>query len=187
MLTHGSMNLPSAGTDVMKRMPPKNSSKMGFTLIELMVVMLLISIVLAVAIPRFDGGIFQDPEKKMSRWMINSVRNLRSTAIQKQVIQTLVIDVNHHKMWFENDQMDEEERAAAPQSAFSMPGSFTIVDIQFPQRDRITSGTVAIQFYPGGYSDMALVHLENDDAQRMTYRIEPLLPKVKIFDEWIDF
>jgi prepilin-type N-terminal cleavage/methylation domain-containing protein len=51
----------------------------GFTLIELMVVMLLITIVLAVVIPRFDAAPFQDPGKKFSRWMINAVRHLRAT------------------------------------------------------------------------------------------------------------
>lgn len=161
--------------------------KVGFTLIELMVVMLLISIVLAVAIPRFEGGIVQDPAKKMSRWMINSVRALRSAAIQKQQVQTLVVDLSDHKLWTAHESMSEEDRDAAQQEAFSLPGSFTIVDIQFRGRDRISSGTADINFYPAGYSDHVLIHLENDSAERMTYRIQPLLPKIKLFDEWIDF
>ncbi len=148
---------------------------------------MLISIVLAVAIPRFEGGIFQDPTKKMSRWMINTVRSLRSAAVQKRVVQTLVVDLSHHKMYVANDQMSEEEHDAASEKAFALPSGMRIVDIQFPGRDRITSGIVDIHFYPAAYSDHLLIHFENDNAERMTYWIEPLLPKVKIFDEWIDF
>jgi prepilin-type N-terminal cleavage/methylation domain-containing protein len=162
-------------------------NKAGFTLIELMVVMLLISIVLAVAIPRFEGGIVQDPAKKMSRWMINSVRTLRSAAIQKQQVQTLVVDLSDNKLWTVNELMSEADRDAAQQKAFSLPGSYAIVDIQFQGRDRISSGTADINFYPAGYSDHVLIHLENEAAERMTYRIQPLLPKIKLFDEWIDF
>jgi prepilin-type N-terminal cleavage/methylation domain-containing protein len=171
----------------MKRSTIDGNRPRGFTLIELMVVMLLISIVLAVAVPRFEGGVLQDPSKRMSRWMINTVRTLRSKAIQKQVAQGLVMDLDHQKMWIVREGMDETERTAASEKAFSLPGGFAIVDVQFPGKDPLTSGTVEVVFYPAGYSDHALVHLENDDAERMTYRIEPLLPKVKIYDQWIDF
>ena len=171
----------------MKRTTFIETNRTGFTLIELMVVMMLITIVLAVAIPRFEGGVFQDPAKKMSRWMINTVRTLRASAIQKQSVQILVVDLGQNKMWVANQQMSDEERSAASQKAFSLPESINIVDIQFPGRERIASGTVDIHFYPAAYSDHALVHFENKNAERLTYLVEPLLPKVKIFDEWIDF
>lgn len=159
----------------------------GFTLMELMVVMLLVSIVLAAAIPRFEGGAFHDPDKKVSRWIINTVRTLRSTAIQKQQLQALVLDLNNSRMWIINESMDEETLSAAAEKAFSLPKSIQIVDVQYPQRDRITSGTTEIHFFPAGYSEQVLIHLENDDAQRFSFLVEPLLPKVKIFDEWIEF
>ena len=152
-----------------------------------MVVMLLISIVLAVTIPRFEGGIFQDPEKKMSRWVINTVRSLRSAAIQKQTVQKLVIDLSNHKMWIASDQMDTDQEPEAPLNVYSLPGNINFVDLQYPASDRITSGTADIHFYPAGYSDHVLIHLVNDNAERSTFHIQPLLPKVKIVDEWIDF
>ena len=158
----------------------------GFTLIELMVVMLLISIVLAVIIPRFDGGPFQDPTKKLSRWMVNSIRHLRSTAIQKQKSQALVIDLNEQRMWIVSDGMSEEELSAATEKAFKIDRSMQIVNVQFPDQEPISTGSAEIRFFPAGYSDRALIHLENDDAERFSYLLEPLLPKVKMFDQWID-
>ncbi len=158
----------------------------GFTLIELMVVMLLISIVLAVIIPRFDGGPFQDPTKKLSRWMVNSIRHLRSAAIQKQKSQALVIDLNEQRMWIVSDGMSEEELSAATEKAFKIDRSMQIVNVQFPDQEPISTGSAEIRFFPAGYSDRALIHLENDDAERFSYLLEPLLPKVKMFDQWID-
>ena len=171
----------------MKFLFRKNSLKRrGFTLIELMVVMLLISIILAVAIPRFDGMPFQDSGKKLSRWMINAVRHLRATAIQRQSVQILVVDLSEQRMWLSHEEMNEEEQAAAAEKAFSLDDSMRIVNAQYPDRERINTGTFEIRFYPTGYSDQALLHLENQDAQRISYLVEPLLPKVKIVDEWIE-
>lgn len=158
----------------------------GFTLIELMVVLVLISIVLAVVIPRFDGGPLQDPTKKLSRWMVNTIRYLRSTAIQKQTPHALVIDLNEQRMWIVSEGMSEEELAAGSEKAFKLDKSMQIVNIQFPDQEPISTGSAEIRFYPAGFSDRALIHMENDDAERFSYLIEPLLPKVKMFEEWID-
>jgi prepilin-type N-terminal cleavage/methylation domain-containing protein len=162
----------------------------GFTLIELMVVMLLISIVLAVVIPRFDGGPFQDPMKKFSRWMINTVRHLRSAAVQKQKIQTMVVDLGSQRIWFTSGESSaddgSEDAAVAQKNAYAIDKSMHITNIQFPKKDPVASGIVEIRFYPEGFSDQVLIHLEDNDAERRSFLLEPLLPKVKIFDTWID-
>jgi prepilin-type N-terminal cleavage/methylation domain-containing protein len=160
----------------------------GFTLIELMVVMLLISIVMAIAIPKFGGGAFQDPVKKLSRWMIITVRTLRAAAIQQQKTQGLVIDLSNRRMWMVNDAMDEAAmQEAASNKALSFPDAIRYMDVQFPQQERILSGTTEVRFYAVGYSDQVLIHIETEDDEKLTYLVEPLLPKVKIFDEWIDY
>ena len=151
-----------------------------------MVVLLLLGIVMAVVIPRFDGGPFQDPTKKFSRWMITRTGHLRATAIQKQRIQALVIDLNDQRMWMVNEGMSEEELSAVTDQAYSIDKSLQIVNVQFPDQEPVSTGTAEIRFYPAGYSDRALIHMETDDAERFSYILEPLLPKIKIIEEWID-
>ena len=163
------------------------NDRAGFTLIELVVVMLLISIMLAVAIPRFDTGIIHDPTKKLSRWLISTVKTLRSTAIQKQIQQTLVIDYQNNRMWTASAEMSEEALAAASENAFVLPGDIRIVEIDFPRENREVSGPIAVNFYPAGFSDSVLIQLEKNQTDRFSYLIEPLLPKVKYFEEWISF
>ncbi len=159
----------------------------GFTLIELMVVMLLITIVLAVTIPRLDSSVVQDPRKRLTRWMVNTAKALRTMAVEKQQVQALVIDLDEHRMWTIDAQMDEEAVAAAAEKGFALPNSIVLADVEFPNRDRISSGTAAIQFYPSGYADQALVHVEYDETIRFSYKFEPLLPKVKLLDEWVSY
>jgi prepilin-type N-terminal cleavage/methylation domain-containing protein len=180
--------------------------KTGFTLIELMVVMLLISIMLAVAIPRFEGGFLQDPIKHFSRKLISAVRSARSAAVQTQTQQTLVIDLNtqqlnviSHAMADETVESDmgksdtgEGESASyapapVPNKTYKLPDSLGLVAVEFFNSDPITTGTAEIHFYPAGYSDHAFIRLESSSGDRYTFVVQPLLPKVKLFEEWIDF
>jgi prepilin-type N-terminal cleavage/methylation domain-containing protein len=178
--------------------PVRDHRATGFTLIELMVVMLLISIILAVAIPRFEGGMFQDPTKIVSRRLIYTVRALRSHAVQRQMLQSLIIDLDNQRFWVaaavpeepaeseESAAAEKPAAAAATEKAFDLPKSIRFVAIQFPHRAPITSGKVEIFFYPAGYSDHVVVHMQNDNQERFSYVVEPLLPKVKLLEEWID-
>lgn len=165
------------------RQPPAS----GFTLIELMVVMLLITIVLAVAIPRLDSGLVQDPQKRITRWMVNSARTLRTLAVEKRQIQALMVDLDENRLWAADAQMDEEALAAAAEKAFTLPDEMKLAAVVFPDKDGVSSGTVAIRFYPGGYADQAMLHVEYDDTIRFAYKFEPLLPKVKRFEEWASY
>lgn len=164
-----------------------NISLSGFTLIELMVVMLLITIILAVAIPKLDSSLIQDPRKKTTRWMINTVSALRSAALEKQKSQILVLDLDHNRIWTMDDQMDEEAKIAASEKAFALPGGIRLMEVQFPKKDRIGSGTAEIIFYPGGYSDQAAINLETNDAERFACIVRPLLPTLKVVEEWVTY
>ena len=159
----------------------------GFTLIELMVVMMLITIVFAVTIPRLGSGLMQDPRKTTTRWMVNTTSELRGLAVEKQKAYALIIDLSSNRIWFIHEDMDEETLSAASEKAFEIPRAIRIVDIQFPRKERITSGKAEIVFYPGGYSDYAIINLQDDGAQRFAFKVEPLLPKITVLDRWLEF
>ena len=159
----------------------------GFTLIEIMVVMLLISIILAVAVPRFDSGILQNSRKTITRRMIHTIQGLRSKAIGEQITCALVLDISNDSYWTVDDTMDELTMAQATEKASKLPGDIHFMAAIFPNQDPIRSGNIEIQFHPGGYADYALIQLQTDNGQRFTYLVEPLLPKLKVVDEWLNF
>lgn len=186
-----SRHLPTAynigGLNIIKPHNHHRRARTGFTLIELMVVMLLISIILAVAIPRFEGSFLQDPVKQFSRKMISTVRSLRSAAVQTQTQQTLMIDLNTQQLYVASQAMQAETEPVAPKKSFKLPDSLALVAVEFSSSDRITTGNAQINFYPAGYSDRAFIRLESSDEDRYTFVVQPLLPKVQLFEEWIDF
>lgn len=159
----------------------------GFTLIELMVVMLLITIMLGVTIPRLDTSLLQDPRKKTTRWLINTVSALRAAATEKQKSQTLVVNVDENRLWVTDAEMDDEAQTAAEEKAFALPGGMRIMEVQFSGKESVGSGNALITFYPGGYSDQAAINIEGADAERFAYKVEPLLPRIKVVDKWISY
>ena len=170
----------------MSKMGRLHNGGKGFTLIELMVVMLLITIMLGVTIPKLDTSLLQDPRKKTTRWLTNTVSALRAAATEKQKSQTLVVDVDENRLWVTDADMDEEAQAAAEKQAFALPGGIRIMEVQFSGKKRVGSGNALITFYPGGYSDQAAINIEYD-SERLAYKIEPLLPRIKVVDEWIRY
>ena len=119
--------------------------------------------------------------------MISTVRMLRSAAVQTQKQQTLIIDLNNQRLYVVNEATNPQTTSSASEKAFKLPDSIALVDVQFPNSDRITTGTAEIHFYPAGYSDHALIRLEDNDEARYSYVVQPLLPKVKFIEQWIEF
>jgi len=171
----------------MRRRYGTRTGDSGFTLIELMVVMLLITIVFAVTAPKLDTGILQDSRKSTTRWMKNTISDIRAAAVQKQQNYTLIINLDDGRIWYTNDSMEEEARMAAAEKAFKVPASIQFIDVQFPRKDRISTGSAEIVFYAGGYADQAAINVETDDAERFAYVIEPLLTRMKVVDEWVSY
>ena len=88
------------------------------------------------------------------------------------------------KMWITNEAMSDEEQLAAEQKGFKLPPNLRVRDVEFPDNKIISSGRTQISFYPKGYSDQAVIHLENKD-EKISFRIEPFLSTVKIFEEYV--
>jgi prepilin-type N-terminal cleavage/methylation domain-containing protein len=156
----------------------------GFTLIEIVTVLALISILLVVAVPRIPDTLFIDETKKASRWIMAKVQVLKDRAAREQKRYALHIDMGSKKMWISNEAMSDDELLAAEQKGFKLPPSLRIRDVEFPDNKIISSGQTEIFFYPQGYSDQAVIHLENKDEQ-ISFRIEPFLSTVKLFEEYV--
>jgi prepilin-type N-terminal cleavage/methylation domain-containing protein len=166
---------------------PLKKKNSGYTLIELVVVISLISIMLFFAIPRFQGTVLTDNTKKFSRWLITTIRSLKAAAVRDQKRYILNVDLDTGKFWVTSDAMSEEELQRAQQNGYSLPEDVRIIDIEFPLRGKITGGQVEISFYKADYSDKAMIHIKNDRREQISFSIETFLPGVKLYEKYIGF
>jgi len=161
----------------------------AFTLIELIVVMALMSILLFFSIPRLDINIFSDDTRDFSTWMLMTVKSLKETSQRENQLYSLCVDLDNDQMWktqgLQSEQSDQTE--AAKQDEYKLPEGLRLIDVEFPEMEKKASGIVEIRFYPQGYSDKALIHIEDNDNKRSSYLVEPFLSQVKIYDHYFEF
>ena len=158
----------------------------GFTLMELIVVLSLLSIMLVFSVPRIHDTLFLDDTKKSSRWIINKIQTLKEASLQNQKEYILHIDLDSGRFWETDETMSTEAMEAAYLNANALPNNLKIVDIQYPQRGKISSGRADIRFYKSGYTDKALIHIQDDDNY-ISYLIEPFLQEVQFYETYADF
>lgn len=162
----------------------KNPGNQAFTLIELIVVISIISVLLAFSLPRLDVSFFSDKDRKISTWILLQVKSLKEQAVRQQTLFVLNIDLDAREMYTSVGPMTDE----TPKSdGFQVPSGYEIMDVEFPNGDKITRGVAEIYFYRKGYSDKALIHIRDNDNNQYSYLIEPFLPHVAISEEYIEF
>lgn len=162
------------------------ASAAGFTLIELVVVITLLSLMLVFAIPQFENVSLFRKDNKISRWIMLKVGGLKDRALKERQVYVLHIATDTGEMWVSGEGMDEEALEKARSSAHSLPPGYRFSDVALPDQGKIAVGRVDIRFYPKGYSDKAMIHLEDDDGRYFSFLIEPFLSRVKRYEDYVE-
>ena len=159
----------------------------GFTLIELIVVISLISILLFFAIPRFQGNVLSDSTKEVSRWILLKIPYIKEKAVREQKRYILHVDLDSNKLWITHEAINQEAIQSAESNGYKFPEDIKLLDVEYPDRERISAGRADIYFSEKGYSDKAIIHLENDENEKLSFLIEPFLSRVRLYNSYVEF
>ncbi len=165
----------------------------GFTLLEIMVVILIIGSVMAVAIPRVNDA-FEVNLKSSMRRLQGAITFAFNESVIKQTPIRLNFDIPTGQYWItylmvqgntgEFQQVDSEftQRQRLPEGVF-----FTDVVTPHDMDKRTEGEDIYIGFYPTGFVERAVIHLASRDGREYTLLIKPLTGKVTIYDNYVDF
>jgi prepilin-type N-terminal cleavage/methylation domain-containing protein len=159
----------------------------GFTLIELIVVISLISIMLFFAFPRFQRNVLSDSTKEVSRWILLKIPYLKERAAREQRRYILHLSFDSSKLWISHEAMPQESQQSAENNGYQLPEDIKLLDVEYPDNEKITAGQANIYFNEKGYSDKAIIHLENDDDKKISFLIEPFLLRVRLYNSYAEF
>ena len=164
----------------------RNGHCHGFTLIELIVVISLIGLMLFFSLPRLQNNPFIDDSKKSARWLIGKIQLLKESAIRDQKQYLLHFDLDSGRIWETNESMSQEDQETAVLNSYALPEDVRIIDVQYPAKEKITSGQTEIAFYKAGYTDKAFVHMQEGETY-LSFLIEPFLSNVQVIEEYTGF
>lgn len=185
----------------------------GFTLIEVMAVLLLLALIAGIALPAFGRGSGADLEND-AREIAAGIESARRSALTYRLPMRLVVDLNRAEWWF------EQEVRAQPDAAKSTPGELpvwggsdelpllapadatgsyepvaglvgegnvlreTVHFVGAETREGwIEGGTVRIALRPDGGADPTVLVLEAENGDRFRLLIEPLDETVGVHRE----
>ena len=153
----------------MKRSPTGNSRRLpdrGFTLIELILVLIILSLAMAVTYPAMSRGRTAFHLRAVSRDVISSLRSARETAVTEQKVMIVTIDPETQKLTI-TDEVGEGARVFQPPSDVSIHGLNGA-------GEEVTNGLLTIRFLPNGSSEDAQVLVKSETGAALRIVLDPI-------------
>lgn len=167
-------------------MSKKRSGETGFTIIELVIVLVIAGILLFFALPTFQNvHFFSDPDNALGK-TIQLIDSLKRKAMTDGRDYVMHVDIAAGLIWVSDDAMDPETMKAAREKGIQFSGDTQLLDVEFPGAMPLASDDIRIRFRRQGYSDMALIHLQEEEND-VTLKIEPFLSRVELENRSVSF
>ncbi len=158
----------------------------GFTLLELMVVMVLISLMTVFAVPALRSTLFSDQLKSSTRKILGLVSEASQEAVKRQSEYSLHFDLDQNSISSNTGQKEETDERRQEGNESSLPGGVRVVDVVSAHGGKQSEGEAVIRFSRKGYVDKTLIHLRDDDGRDMTIMLSPFLGVTRVFDSYVE-
>lgn len=157
----------------------------GYTLIELVVVLVVLGIIFSITIPKFRQALISDSIDTTSLRLIGLVQDLREKAISSQVSYSLHFDIQQQRIWSVAADASEEEVDEARNRAYELPDDVRIQDI-WSWRSGTFYNEAVILISRKGYLEQAMIHLRSDDGREISLELTPFLGSIRIHKGYVE-
>lgn len=158
----------------------------GFTLIEIIVVLVLMGILLGLSFPKFRDTLLVDNLDTVCRRIIGQAELLREQAVRDQQAYTMHIDFSGNRIWIDSVGLSEDELAQAEAKAFVLPADVTFRDVWTAGKGKQYVDEALVRFTEKGYVEHTMIHLGADDGREYSLELTPFLGTIKIYQQYVD-
>ncbi len=144
----------------------------GFTLLELIMVVLIIALVLTVSIPSLSRGSASIHLRSTARDVLNTFRYAREKAVTEQVGMKVTVDREKQTLVLTDDLGDGSR-------TYTMPKDVKIQHIALGGTE-IMQGPLTIRFLPNGSSESAEILLKSDSGSILRIVSDPITGGARI-------
>jgi general secretion pathway protein H len=138
----------------------------GFTLLELMVVVLVIALVMAVSYPSLSRASASVSLRTAGRDVLNTFRYAREKAVTEQIGVRVTVDEKEQRLILTDD-LGENSRI------YPLPRTVKIHRLMLAGSE-VANGPMIVRFLPNGSSDNAEVTLRSDAGAYLRILSDPL-------------
>jgi general secretion pathway protein H len=165
---------------------PIHKLSAGFTMLELAIVVFIMGLMLTLTMP-YLGGFRRAQLRSQARRLAGRATYLFDEAAGHKVVLRLIFDIDNNGYAVAKLDPYAIKPVFAPDPTPSsrpvtLPGSVRIRDVTVEGIGTVNRGVIACNFYPEGYVDATVVHIEDASNDVMTLEFVPLTGQVAIFD-----
>ena len=171
----------------MKTFSAGNSSRAaGFTLLELVVVMLILVAMLGLVLPEASSVFVRNDLKTSSRRLAGAVAYARSQAMLERVEQELTLDLDTNVFWTNPVKDSDKSDVDEPTSKQTLEGEVRFLSVKKAKNEQLNSGQVALRFQPKGLVEPAVIHLAGSGERVQTIFIKAFNGRCVIQDGYVE-
>lgn len=173
---------PASGSPA--NLPPlKSSCNKGFTLIEIVVVMVIVSMVLLLVIPRLPSS-DEENLRTSARTLASTLRYLQERGATSKTAYYLALSPGTEKVAvFESGADGSAKEPSDPLLQKSpLKEGIIIADVRIPRLGKINDGQLRLDVGSSGLREFVTIHLRSTEGRFWTVMAFPSGGKVKAFE-----
>lgn len=169
------------------RAGPSMRTELGYTLLELMVVVFLTGLMALLALPRFQTFLGADPERDLRTPLENMVVAVREEAILSRTPVAIIFDLSanvYRSAVFTSE--GSVDLSNDPVSLVGrLPKGFQVVEVSNPREGSVSRGQCFIIAWPTGWIEPTVIHIAHETGRSYTLFVEPLTGGVRIQEGYL--
>lgn len=157
----------------------------GFTLLELIIVLVLAGIFMVITIPALRDTLIDDPLKASARRLIGYIDNVREAAVREQQGYLLRIDLDENVIYFASqDELDDKEQTPfiEKKNQFQPKSDVRLRSLWQKDEDMRVGGIVELWVSRQGYMQQTVFHLEDGGRDVISLAVYPFLVQIEVHE-----
>jgi len=169
----------------MSARPEITSRNTGFTLVEMLVIMVLIGLLLGLALPRFGGLGETEKLRAATRLLVGQILEAHSQSVTGARPYYLCLDLEGARIWLALKRAEKTEEISPEISSVTLPSGTGFKDVIHSNGGMFKEGVVTFAFWPNGGNEPGTIHLENNSGEEMTIFLRPFLGQTEIHQGYL--
>jgi prepilin-type N-terminal cleavage/methylation domain-containing protein len=165
--------------------PDLSTGAAGFTLVELLVVMILIGLILSLALPRFSGFGEGEQARSAARYLAGMALEAHSQAVTETRPYYLCLNLKKGRYWLSLARPEKNDVDTVPADARPLPRGLALEDVILPDEGMVKEGVVSFGFWPNGGNEPGTLHLKQESGAQMSLFLRPYFGRMDIQEGYL--